>query len=152
MQKIGAFLVLFGSLGAVFGGSDGGCMKDFKNLKEMDAAVEKCKTKLNLKESDMQQMMPADLAKNGFDDKCMIKCVMVEMKYAKEDGTVDMKALEEDLKKNAPAGKADALVALMRECAETTAKDAAIMKDPCKSIAKTKMCYVMGQDKICPPA
>lgn len=78
MQKIGAFLVLFGSLGAVFGGSDGGCMKDFKNLKEMDAAVEKCKTKLNLKESDMQQMMPADLAKNGFDDKVIINSLTLQ--------------------------------------------------------------------------
>lgn len=40
----------------------------------------------------------------------------------KDDGSVDMKALEEDFKKNAPDGKAEALIALMNECAETTCK------------------------------
>jgi len=129
------------------GHSHGGCMKDFKNHDEVKAAIMACNTKLNL--TDM--FHPEDLRKNGFDDKCFMKCVMTERKLAKDDGTIDMTAVAADFAKNAPAGKADALVALMKDCNDATAKDASIAKDPCKAVTKTKLCYMMGQTKICPP-
>lgn len=63
--QFAALLMFFASLVEVHGGE--GCYKEFKNTKEIGAAVDKCKTKLGITEADL--MMPSDLVKNGFEDK-----------------------------------------------------------------------------------
>ncbi len=69
--KVGAFLAFFGVFaifGVMGGGGKGGCLKDFKNMKVVEDAVEKCKAKLNLT-MDCEKMPLTDIIKNGYDDK-----------------------------------------------------------------------------------
>lgn len=69
---LATLLVVCASFLAAVRGDHGGCFKDFKNNKEMMAAMAKCKTSLSLTDADFKAMH--DKAKTpDYDDKVEIK-------------------------------------------------------------------------------